>query len=366
MSVAGGRRMTAAWLGAVAWVAAVTLFCPPFVTFARATTVTVHCPSESINDAIANAFSGRGRPPINDRLTVLIRGTCTENVRTVPLREVWLIGQNGAVLQPKSASSPALRVFGGATVRNLIIRSTLNSDQALVSAGPLAFLAIEQSRVTSLTQRWLVEYFENSQGEIGNSILTGGREGAVFSGSGAQVSIYANHGDTVIRRPGLSDGQAIGCYQGGFGVHASNPPASVTIGPSAYGISSRGCIAALQPEEGTSVKITGASHYGIELKSGDSYSLVRTSVVDNPGKALIVSAGVVEIDASTIGGNGAGIEAARGATIRFNSIYGPSSVTDTNDRYTCYQGGHIYSEPGYINGSQGESECLEVGGGSAH
>jgi hypothetical protein len=189
--------------------------------------------------------------------------------------------------------------------------------------------------------------------------LTGGIEGALLIFDSSHVAIYANHGVTAIRRPGAQDGQAIGCYQGSFRISANHPPATVTIGPSPYGVSSRGCTAVIQPDSGTIAKITGATELGIESKSGDSYSLVRTTLTGNSGRAIDVSAGVMEIDASTII---SGVASRRGAVIRFNHIYGQSSVTDgQNDPYACYQGGRIYSEPGYITSSIGEGACIQRG-----
>jgi len=347
-----------------AFVAALAL--NSLVTTALAATVSVHCPSESINAAIQDAFAGQGHSPVTDQLTINLRGRCRENVEAPPLRKILIIGGEGASLQPNLPNTPALRVRGNLTVRKLTVQSSLQTGGALIEVGPMAFFALEESDVISSTAQFLLKEVENSQVEIGNSTLTGGIGAAVFVFDTSHLTIYANHGNTVIRRPGADRAEAIGCYQAGLLINANHPPATVTIGPSPVGIAARSCTSLIAADEGTIVKITGATQRGIELKSGDSFNLVRTTITGNPGRAIEVNAGVMEIDNSTISGNGSGIAARIGTTIRFNRIYGPSQVADGPNRYTCYQGGHIYSEPGYISGNPDSTSCLQVSGPETH
>jgi len=330
---------------------------------AAADSFTVDCPTESIADAIDG---GSGRPSV-DPLRLRVTGTCTENIVIPPGRIVEIVGQSGAVLRPRSAGAPALRVLGRALLKGLTVTSSSPGPDILIRVEPLGYLHINASEVASEQSRVLLAAYGGSVVTVINSTVTGGTEAAVQIGDNAHGYIIATAGKTTkISNPETLGGQAVGCWGGSLRVQAEGASSSVVIGPSVAGIAARGCHAVIGDpgKHDGIVRITGAKFAGIFAKSGDSFSLVQAHVTGNEGRAIDVTAGVMEIDRSIIRGNGAGLAANRGALIVFNDIYGPSQVTGDNP-YSCYQDGRIYADPGHIVGGE-STKCLTVGGQTVH
>jgi hypothetical protein len=348
------------YLGAVVLAGSLGLATPT-----HAKTVSVHCPSQKIQNAIDAAFAPNGASPSLEPLVLNVFGTCTENVNTPPLRLITIIGHDGAVLRPQSASAPALFVHGGVTVRNMTISSTLASLKELIRVDGMDFFSVENSSISSNTADRVIEVFGNSEVQIYNSTIAGGVGGTVAMGNGAHVSFFAGAGGSTSVRSLVEGNQSvIGCYGGVLNVYADSG-STVTIGPAgSITIDARGCTADIgssSPTVGT-IRIIGSEEVGVHLKSGDSFRLVQTRVTGHDGRAIEVNAGVLEIDKTSIFGNGSGIWAQRRGIVRFNDIAGPSSVSGPN-RFRCYQEGRIFADPGFIVGQDDvyDDGCLKVG-----
>jgi hypothetical protein len=333
-----------------------------FAGSALAEVMPIHCPTDSISGAIAAAQAGSGRP-YSESLSLRISGTCTENVVVPAGLTVELLGSSDAVLRPASAEEAALIVRGRGLIRNLLIRSGSPTPDTLVRVEHLAYLRIDGSEIASTAARLLVQAYGSSVVDIINSAVAGGTESAVEISNNSHAFIIATNGqETTISNPETAGGQAVGCWGGSLRVEAQGRSSSVRIGPSFVGIASRGCnsvVGGHGPGAG-SVRITGTRFVGIFAKSGDQFSLVQTHVTGNEGRAIEVTAGVMEIDASVVRRNGSGLLAKRGGLIIFNDIYGKNEVGGP-EPYSCYQGGRIYADRGYIEGAE-PTKCLTIGG----
>jgi hypothetical protein len=342
-----------------------------FAGQASALTVSVNCPSQSINAAIAAAFSGAGRPPSLEKLTINVSGTCSENVVIPVHREVTLQGITNAILQPGTAGLPVLKSIGRGEINNFTIRSSLTVDApgGLVQVGDYGYLNIQNTFITSTTVDVLVQAYLTSEVKILNSLISGGVESAVQVSNNSHAFIYAfGGGRTTIRNSSAGDTfrTAIGCYQANLTVWPIGASSTVVIGPSRHGIDSNNCtarIGAVEDEDGA-VYITGNTIAALSADGGDSYDVRRTTISLNPGSAVEVAAGSLEISGSRIANNGSGLHARRDAVISFTDTNGVNQVIQ-NERYTCYQGGHIYADPGDIVGAV-STDCLTVGGAETH
>jgi hypothetical protein len=330
-------------------------------TSSFAATVSVSCPAQSINAAIENFFSPSGSPPRSEKLTIVVSGTCTENVQIQPYREVTLLGGGTAVLQPDLAEKPVLHVQGRGFIRGFKIRSSKPTGfpAGLIQAGPYGYLEINSSTVTSTTAQVLVQGYLLSQLLIVNSVVSGGTERAVQVSENSHAFVISADGGRTTIRNGAND--SIGCYQAELTVWAFDTSSPLTIGPSYNdGINSTNCTGVIR-----GAQLLGAENNAIYGGVGDSFEIRRTKITGNPGAAVRLNAGSMRIVATTIGNNGSGLHAQSGATIRFEDFEGASTIFQSADRYNCYQGGRIYAEPGDITGAV-STNCLTVGGPVTH
>lgn len=322
-----------------------------------AATVSVNCPGQTINAAIASFFGPNGSLPASEKLTLEVSGTCTENVVISPFREIELVGQTNAVLQPRLALQPVLLVQGRGLVQNFTLRSAKPTGfpAGLIQVGSYGFLGIDSSTVTSTTAEVLVQGYLTSQIFIRNSLISGGTEKAVQVSENSHAFIFSEGGGRTVIRNTSND--AIGCYEAELTVWAFDTSSPLIVGPSYNdNINSNNCTAVIR-----GAHLTGAASHAIYAGNGDSYEVRRTRIAGNPGSAVRVTAGSMRIVASTIVNNGSGLHADSGATIHFDGWDGPSTVTQGTDRYNCYQGGKIYADPGDITGAV-STNCLTVGG----
>jgi hypothetical protein len=326
-----------------------------------AATATVNCPAQSINAAITSFFSPNGTTPRWEKLTLRVSGTCTENVQILPFREVELVANGTATLQPQFALQPVLHVQGRGLIRGFRVRSAKPTGfpEGLIQVGAYGFLRIEFADIQSTTATVLVQTYHTSTVEIRNSLIAGGTDSAVQTTNNSHAFIYAEGEGTTRIRNAASD--AISCYQGSLIVWAIGASSKVIIGPSERGISSENCTARIGgfDEDAGLVHIIGATDAAINADSGDSYTLYQTRLAGNPGAAVELTNGTMRIGTSAIGNNGSGLHSDSGATIDFQNDYGPSNVFQSAYPYNCYQGGRIYADPGDITGAS--EYCLQVG-----
>jgi hypothetical protein len=318
--------------------------------YAESATVTVSCPSRSISSAISAA--SRSIP-----LTINLSGSCVDNVLIGPGYNIFINARPGTTLRPRTANQPVLRTKSRVSIANLAISSSLAAE-ALIEVSDAGFLNLDKSSVRSNTVNFAVVVYGNSYLELSNTNIVGGLETALDIGnSGASISAYSN-GSSLVSAPNSTGGEAIGCYQSRLSINPSNG-STVTIGPSPKGLSARGCSANVGAGSGK-ILFTGTTYTAVQAKLGDSIKLRNVEISNNLGYAVEVSAGSIEIDASIIKDNAAGLFAKRNSTIYFNAIQGPSTVTGPNP-FNCYQGGHIYAETNTLTDAA-PTECLEVDG----
>ena len=333
-------------------------------TVQAANTATVNCPSQKISTAVASATPGVP-------YTITVNGSCVENVDIPKYDYVTINGNTGSSLQPTAANNSAISVAGFLTINNLTITSpyTLTNGNALVMAYWAGYAIIQNSSISSTTADVLVGAFSNSTIQMVNTPITGGKLQAFVVNVGSLGKITANGTQNITISSNSTSGEAIGCYQSGLNITA-NDTAVITIGPGPQGISARGCTAsvgaATNGPTGT-IKFSGNSSAAIRAKAGDSINLRNVTIQGNDGYAVDVSAGVVEIDKSTVNVSGQPLFARRDGVVYFNNIYGSSTISGSSNFYKCYQGGHIYADSGaLINGSNNSNatstNCLTIGG----
>jgi hypothetical protein len=320
---------------------------------AQSATVSVTCPRNTISGAIAKAS-------LSSPLTINLRGACVENVDVPPGLVVYINGATGSTLKPSSTAAPALRVRGHASIYKLAISGAL-ANNTLVEVIQAGYLSMDTSSVQSSTVDTVMFAGENSTLAVFNTNIIGGTQ-AAFSMSGATADFYAYASKTMtISSPNNNGGDSIGCYQSSLHIAAANG-STVVIGPGPQGLSARACEASIGSLNGTGlVRFTGNTDVAVRGKAGDSINLRNVTISNNPGKAVEVSAGVVEFDASTVASNGAGLFAKRQGIIYFNNIYGTSTVTGP-DPFRCYQNGAIYADEDSISGVTEVEDCFTIGG----
>ena len=310
-----------------------------------------------------------------------VTGSCVDDL-VIPLGvKIYLngigtaaTGGYGASLQPATTSASALKAFGGwAQVDNFYIKGKLGSNAFdVVEVNASGFLQITNSKVVATGSQQGVGVFSTAQ--IANSVIVGEQGSAIMVAANGYLSIYADDGKTTtVSSTGAGTGNAIGCYLGAInawtnrtGDGYAGSSGILTIGPAHHGIDARGCRAqlGLDSKEG-SVRIT-ANMVGVRAVGADIFNLKGVSVSDNTLTGMEVSAGVIEIDNSTISkptSTAVGLSARRGGVIYFNNFVGPSRVAWTGANtnfYECRQGGHIYGETGNPTGGASTSGCLEI------
>lgn len=322
---------------------------------AESATVKVICPSKSISSVIAKAS-------LTTPLVINLSGNCVENVRIGPGYNIFINATPGTTLKPKAADQPVLMTKSRLYVTNLAISSSLAAE-ALVEVNEAGFLNLDNSSVRSNTVNYAVVVYGHSYLQLNNSTIVGGLETALDIGnSGASIDASSN-GSSLISAPNSTGGEAIGCYQSQLGINPASG-SEVTIGPAPKGLAARGCSASVGASSGGKVLFTGTTYTAVQAKLGDSIKLRNVEISNNLGYAVEVSAGSIEIDASTIKDNASGLFAKRNSTIYFNAIRGISTVTGPNP-FSCYQGGHIYAETDTLTDAA-PTECLEVNGDVFH
>lgn len=343
-----------------------------FGTAPASAAVSVTCTGGNQLSAAINAARATAKP--GDTLEFQVSGNCVDNL-LIPLGlRIYLTGVGGgatdgygASLEAASTSEIALNVAGGwATVNNFYIQAKSGStadDAAETSQS--GYLRIINSKVVANGAMNAVGTYASALA-IGNSVITGDKEGAVAVAYKGNLWLFAENGKaTSITYTGSQGGQAIGCQFGSIGGQTSGT-GTITIGPSTgNGMGTRGCDAALgigSPKG--SIRITRASNIGVLSKAGGTINLVGVAVSNNTNTGIETSAGVVELDNSTISKPSAtavGLSARRGGVIFFNNLYGPTTVswTGTNTNfYNCRQGGKVYGSSSNPTGGAATSGCL--------
>lgn len=323
--------------------------------------VVVDCSSGSINQAIADAAPATPT-------TIDLSGTCTESVLVPSGKIITINGAAGTVVKAKGSNPTALKVEGQLTVNNLSIRSGKAAGGSLVQVGDIARFYMQGSSASSSVAQLVIQAYTNSAVVIENSTVSGGLESTLEVSNNSLAFVFASGGKTTtLKNPDTSFGQVIGCWHGQVTLTTFDDNSKVVIGPSGrVVIGSRGCNADIGSYNNNAqpVTITGGTDGGIEAKSGDTYGIHQTIITGNGGYGLQMSAGVAEIDKSSITSNANGLWAGRGSTIYFNTIQGPNTVSGANP-YSCYQGGAVYADPGAITGAV-STNCLTVGGPTKH
>lgn len=345
---------------------AILLFSFLAINVADAATFTVNCATKKLSTAITSAFA---TATLGTAHTFNVSGTCNDHLTIPPASRLTINGATGAKLVG-DAAVPVITNWGGQVdINNLSISSSQAANEVMI-IGNGGWIGLFSSTVSSSTNNVSLHVLENGAAQIENSTVTNAKATTVQIEARGFVWIHATSGhSTTLSNASVSNGRAIACWGGAFGIGTSGT-GKVTIGPSKMdGIASRGCHATIGYQSvKSSIRITGAARIGIDSGSGDSYVILNTKIDSNPNTVIQAASSSIEIDNSTIiTSRSDSIRSIRNGLIYFNHNAGITSVTGPANTYSCYQGGKMYAEPGFApTGVTSPGGCLAVGGAITH
>jgi hypothetical protein len=323
-----------------------------------AQTVNVDCAKgQTISAALA------ANSPAKGPLTLLVRGTCTEDVFVDRFSGVTIEGNPLATIRPAHAVDVTVGAASPVTLDNVEIAG----GSIGIFVGPHTYLQLQHSKVTGKGAG--VDVSDNSSLDVTDStIATTGAYG-IQSGLGSTVQILADQGNTTEvtgAQQGVSCGYStLELFTAGNGTILIDKNTQV-------GVNDFVCnLQASNPRGRIQIAANGKTGaYGAGLaQAGGAAILYSVEIVNSAGTAAIIAVlnAAVQLSRVTLTGNVAGISASQGAVVQFTPLIGVSTVKDNGKHpFLCYQGGHIYVDQiaGTIRPppTKAQQGCLQIGG----
>lgn len=320
--------------------------------------VTVNCAKgQKIADALNSHPSSAGA------LTLLVNGTCTEDVTISRFSGTTIQGNPTATLRPVHPTDTTITIGSHVT----LIDVTVISGVRAIADGPRGYVSLENSIVKGPGIGVLV-WDDSLLDVIGSTIEATGQYG-IQSSQGSTIFIHADPGKTTeitgaefgvfcssaklfLSTDGngeilIQKNRQLGLQDFDCGVQTYNPSGTIRIAANgaknAYGagIAQRGGVAILN---------------SVELLNNIGFAAINATL--NAG---------VQLNNVTMTGNVAGISANQAAIVQFVSFDGPSTVKNNGTNvFQCYQGGQIYVDQivGTITPTPSKAQlgCLHIGG----
>jgi hypothetical protein len=324
---------------------------------AYAATVSVNCAkAQTIGAALA------ANSPANGGLTLLVSGTCTEDVVINRFSGVTIQGNPAATLQPVHATDSVVT----ANTRLILNSVAIAGGATGIAVGPHAYVTIEKSEITGTGTG--VNAWDNSSLDLTDSTIATTGSYGIISGLGSTVAIRADNGD-VTEITGAQTG--VFCSSGKLNLTTAGSGSILIEKNKRLGLQPWDCGVQTYNPSGTII-ITGngtAGSYGAGIEQRGGFAILNSvQILNSAGFAAInasLNAGV-QLNNVTITGNVAGISTNQAAIVQFVSYNGVSTVKNNGSAvFSCYQGGQIFVDklanitPAPTAAQLG---CLHVGG----
>lgn len=324
---------------------------------ASAATVTVNCAK---GQTIAAALAANS--PANGGLTLLVSGTCTEDVNIDRFSGVRIQGSPSATLKPVKATDTVVTANSRLILQNVAIAGGATG----VAVGPHAYVTIANSEITGPGIG--VNVWDNSSLDLNDATIATTGSYGIQSGLGSTIAVHADSGD-VTEITGAQIG--ILCNSGNLNLTTAGSGKILIQKNKRRGVTDQGCGLFTYNPSGTislSANGTASDGAGVELHGGTAI-LNSVEILNTVGFAAInaaLNAGL-QLNNVTMTGNVAGIVASQGAVVQFVSFNGASTVKNNGTNvFSCYQGGQIdvNAIAGTITPAPSKAQlgCLHVGG----
>jgi hypothetical protein len=321
--------------------------------------VTVKCAAgQKITDAL------NAHPAANGALTLLVSGTCTENIVIERFSRVTIKGNPTATLRPVHPTDWSTIA---ARTRLILDGVTVIGGVNAIFDGPRSFVTLQNSEVKGAGDGIFVH--DNSSldvlnstiattgahgitSELGGTILVQADPGETTEISGAQTGIFCNLAKLDLTTQGngkvlIHNNKRLGILGLDCGLHTYNPSGTISIAAN-----------------GTA----GSYGAGLEQRGGWA-DLNDVKILNTRGFAAInawLNAAVL-LQQVTLSGNVAGIKASQGAVVYITPYVGASTIKNNGTRvFSCYQGGQIFVDAiaGSITPAPTPAQlgCLHIGG----
>jgi hypothetical protein len=320
--------------------------------------VAVNCAAgHKITDALA------AHPSSNGTLTLLVSGTCTENVEISRFSPVVIQGHPTATLKPVHPTDTPLSVTSHAVLAGIAIAGGSTS----LSINRRGFVRLIDSKITG-TGTGIFVYDNSSVDVVGSTIATAGSYG-IQSGLGSTIFVHADAGDTT-EISGARFG--IFCNSSKLDLTTTGNGTILISKNKELGIQGFDCgLQTFNPSGAIRITANGtAGSYGagIELRGGVAI-LNDVQITNSVGFGAInasLNAGM-QLNHVTMTGNVSGVHANQGAIVQFVNFHGASTVKSNGTHvFSCFQGGQIYVDKlaGEIIPipTPAQLGCLHVGG----
>jgi Right handed beta helix region len=325
---------------------------------AAAQTAKVNCAKHQTITAALAANS-----PANGPLTLLVNGTCNEDVFVDRFSGVTIEGNPAATIRPAHATDVTLNAASQLVLRNIeIVAGSIG-----IYVGPHSYLQLQHSTVTGTGAG--VDVWDNSSLDVTDSTISATGAYGIQSALGSTIQIVADAGNTT-EITGAHQG--VSCGYSTIDLSTSGNGTILIDKNREIGVQDYVCnLQTYNPSGAIRIAANGqAGNYGAGLAQASGVAILNSvEIVKSAGDGAIdaVLNAAVQLNGVTLTGNVAGISAGQGAVVQFTAINGISTVSDNGNKvFSCYQGGHIYVDQiaGTIKPPPTKAQlgCLHIGG----
>jgi hypothetical protein len=329
------------------------------IAVAAQASVTVDCSKgQTIKAALA------ANPAAAGGLTILVNGTCIEDVFVSRVSEVTIEGNPTATLRPVHPTDNTVAALSQLELQGI----SIEGGSTAVYVGPHAYVTIEDSTITGPGNGVFV-WDSSALDTIDSRFATTGAYG-IDAGLGSTLNIFADTGKTMEVTTAQTAG--IFCSSSKINLQTAGSGTILIKNNKGIGIEALDCgTETYNPSGIINISNNGtAGKYAAGFEQFGGVSILNTvEISDTIGLGAIYAAlnAAMQLNKVTLTGNTAGILANQGATVQFVPYGGVSTVKDNGSAvFSCYQGGQIYVDKiaGTITPTPTKAQlgCLHVGG----
>jgi hypothetical protein len=297
----------------VLWMAPVT---------AHAYTVTVNCsPTKGRPQTISAALAAL---PSKEPNTLLILGTCNDNVNITTVDHLTITGNPTATLNALDPNSPVITILDSqdVTLNNLVINGATNNDGVDCGGNSVCRLnnvTIQKAGVAGLSAG------SGSALYVNDCIVQGSGDMGIWVGEGSRLVVA---GSTIQSNAtdGISMGNGAGVHFAGDAINLGN-----TIQNNLGNGITAGIHGSLQIPGGTSSTISGNSGDGLALEGASAGFLVGVTIINNAGHGVRIG----DLSFAQFKGKGNSISGNKSPNVKCDPMYSavrgvPSATSDTD------------------------------------
>lgn len=320
--------------------------------------VTVNCAK---GQTIAAALAAN--PPANGGLTLLVNGTCTEDVVIERFSGVTIQGNPTATLRPVHPADIPVTAY----TRLILDGVSIDGGSTGIYDGHRSYVTFEHSKMTG-TGTGIYVYDDSVLDVVDSTIATTGSYG-IQSGLGNAILIHADAGDTT-EITGAQTG--VFCSSSKLDLSTDGNGTILIDKNKRLGLQPWDCgVQTYNPSGTISITANGtAGSYGAGIEQRGGVAILNSVKIENSAGFAAINASLnagMQLNNVTMSSNIAGIYTNQGAIVQFVPYNGVSTVKNNGDTiFSCYQGGQIYVDQiaGTITPAPTKAQlgCLHVGG----